>query len=222
MNGAFVVGAGPGLGASVALRFGRTGMPIGLIARSRSSVDTVKTALASAGIESVGVTADAADEAEIKAGLDALVQEIGVPAVLVYNAALIRADRPGELRYAEHQSAYAINVLGAITSATHLAPQMAKTGGGTILITGGMPAPDPTYTSLSLGKACGRALTHLLADEYGASGIHIATVIVSAEIAPGGPFSADLIAEEYWRLHTQTPDEWELEVVFAGVPASDS
>ena len=123
-----------------------------------------------------------------KPGWTSLVQELGVPAVLVYNAALIRADRPGELRYAQHQSAYAINVLGAITSATHLAPQMAKTGGGTILITGGMPAPDPTYTSLSLGKACGRALTHLLADEYGASGIHIATVIVSAEIAPGGPF----------------------------------
>jgi len=220
MNGAFVIGAGPGLGTSIALRFGSTGMPIGLIARSHSSINTVRLALDSAGIESVSATADAADETQVKGGLDLLVDELGVPAVLVYNAAVIRADRPGELSHEQYQSAYAVNVLGAITSAAHLAPRMAKAGGGTILITGGMPLPDPMYTSLSLGKACVRTLTRLLADEYGASGIHVAAVIVSGEIAPSGPFSPDLIAEQYWRLHSQTPDAWEHEVVFPGESAS--
>ena len=191
-------------------------MPIGLIARSQSSIDAVHSALDSAGIESAGATADVADENQIKAGLDQLMEDLGVPAALVYNAALIRADRPGELSYEQYESAYAVNVLGALASAVHVAPQMAKAGGGTILFTGGMPVPDPRSTSLSLGKACLRTLTELLADEYGDSGVHVATVTVSGEIAPGGPFSPDLIAEQYWRLHSQTPDSWLHEVVFDG------
>jgi NAD(P)-dependent dehydrogenase (short-subunit alcohol dehydrogenase family) len=79
-----------------------------------------------------------------------------------------------------------------------------------------MPEPVPALTSLSLGKAGVRALTTLLAGEYGPAGIHVATVTVADAVAPGGPFDPDLIAEEYWRLHTQRPDAWEHEVLFTG------
>jgi NAD(P)-dependent dehydrogenase (short-subunit alcohol dehydrogenase family) len=139
----------------------------------------------------------------------------------VYNAGLIQADRPGELTQERHLAAYAINVLGALTSAVHLAPAMSEAGGGTIVMTGGMPEPDPGYTSLSLGKAGIRALTMLLAREYGPAGIHVATVTVCAAVAPGSRFDPDRIAEHYWRLHTQPPGAWEYEVVFAGEPAGD-
>jgi len=61
-----------------------------------------------------------------------------------------------------------------MTAAVHLVPAMAEAGGGTILITGGMPVPDPAVSSLSLGKAGVRALTTLLASEYGPLGIHVA------------------------------------------------
>jgi NAD(P)-dependent dehydrogenase (short-subunit alcohol dehydrogenase family) len=93
---------------------------------------------------------------------------------------------------------------------------MAEAGGGTILITGGMPEPDPAVTSLSLGKAAARALTKLLASEYGSGGVHVATVIVGGAVAPGGPYDPDLIAGHYWRLHTQPPQAWEHEVVVGG------
>ena len=68
-------------------------------------------------------------------------------------------------------------------------------------------------TSLSLGKAAARALTKLLASEYGPAGVHVATVIVAGAVAPGGPYDPDLIAGHYWRLHTQPPQAWEHEVV---------
>jgi NAD(P)-dependent dehydrogenase (short-subunit alcohol dehydrogenase family) len=77
-----------------------------------------------------------------------------------------------------------------MTAAVHLAPAMAEAGGGTIVITGGMPEPDPEVTSLSLGKAGVRALTKLLASEYGPAGIHVATVTVGGAVAPGGPYEA--------------------------------
>jgi NAD(P)-dependent dehydrogenase (short-subunit alcohol dehydrogenase family) len=79
-----------------------------------------------------------------------------------------------------------------------------------------MPEPDPAVTSLSLGKAGIRALTRLLASEYGSSGIHVATVTVGGAVAPGGPFDPDRIAGEYWRLHSQRPEAWEHEVLVTG------
>jgi NAD(P)-dependent dehydrogenase (short-subunit alcohol dehydrogenase family) len=79
-----------------------------------------------------------------------------------------------------------------------------------------MPEPDPAVTSLSLGKAAARALTTLLASEYGPAGVHVATVTVGGAVAPGGPHDPDLIAGHYWRLHTQPRQAWEHEVVVGG------
>jgi NAD(P)-dependent dehydrogenase (short-subunit alcohol dehydrogenase family) len=216
MAGVVIVGAGPGIGMSVARRFAAAGMPVGLIARTPASTGTVRTALAGTDIAVAQATADAGQDDQLKAALDTISGQLGAPQALVYNAGLIRHDRPGELSREQYVTAYAINVLGAMTAAVHLAPAMAAAGGGSILITGGMPEPDPAVTSLSLGKAAVRALTTLLASEYGPSGIHVATVTVGGAVAPGGQFDPDLIAEEYWRLHTQRPEAWEHEVAFTG------
>jgi NAD(P)-dependent dehydrogenase (short-subunit alcohol dehydrogenase family) len=216
MAGAVIIGAGPGIGASVARRFAAAGMPVGLVARTGASIDTTRETLAGTGVAVAGATADAGQDDQLTAALDAITGKLGVPDALVYNAGLIRHDRPGELSRQQHVTAYAINVLGAMAGAVHVAPAMAAAGGGSILITGGMPEPDPALTSLSLGKAGVRALTTLLASEYGPWGIHVATVTVGGAVAPGGPFDPDRIAEEYWRLHTQGPEAWDHEVLFTG------
>jgi short-subunit dehydrogenase len=214
MAGVVIVGAGPGIATSVGSRFAAAGMPVGLVARTEASIDATRAALAGTGVTVAGATADAGQDDELTTALDILTGRLGVPSALVYNAGLIRHDRPGELSREQYVTAYAINVLGAMTAAVHLAPAMAQAGGGSILITGGMPEPDPALTSLSLGKAGVRALTTLLAGEYGPAGIHVATVTVGGAVAPGGPFDPDRIAEEYWRLHIQRPDAWEYEVAF--------
>lgn len=220
MSGLIVVGTGPGIATSVARRFGRAGMPVALLARSGASIDAARAALAEAGVEQVtGTTADAAREAELRGALDRLVEQQGVPEAVVYNAGLIRADRPGDLGHEGHQQAYAINVLGALTTAAHLAPSMGEAGGGTIMITGGMPEAIPSHVSLSLGKAAVRALTTMLAQEYGPAGVHVATVTVGGAVAPDTAFDPDRIAEHYWRLHRQPHHEWEHHVLFAGETA---
>ncbi|HEU5391199.1 MAG TPA: SDR family NAD(P)-dependent oxidoreductase [Streptosporangiaceae bacterium] len=216
MAGVVIVGAGPGIATSVARRFAAAGMPVGLVARTEASIDATRQALAGTGVAVAGATADAGQDDQLTAALDILTGQLGAPSALVYNAGLIRRDRPGELSREQYVTAYAINVLGAMTAAVHVAPAMAAAGGGSIVITGGMPEPDPALTSLSLGKAGVRALTTLLASEYGPAGIHVATVTVGGAVAPGGRFDPDRIAEEYWRLHTQRPEAWEYEVALAG------
>jgi NAD(P)-dependent dehydrogenase (short-subunit alcohol dehydrogenase family) len=191
-------------------------MPAGLIARTAASTGATRAALAATGVTVAEATADAGQDDQLTAALDSITGQLGPPEALIYNVGLIRHDRPGELSRDQYVTAYAINVLGAMTAAVHVAPAMTEAGGGSILITGGMPEPDPAVTSLSLGKAGVRALTTLLASEYGPAGIHVATVTVADAVAPGGPFDPDLIAEQYWRLHTQRPDAWEHEVLFAG------
>ena len=136
--------------------------------------------------------------------------------MLVYNAALIRRDGVGELSAHEQLDAWAVNVVGAITAITHLGPAMVRAGGGTVIITGGMPEPMPDVVSLSLGKAGVRALTELLAKQYEPLGLHVATVTVGGAVERGTAFDPDAIAEVYWRLHTQPAGAWEREVAYTG------
>jgi NAD(P)-dependent dehydrogenase (short-subunit alcohol dehydrogenase family) len=216
MPGAIVIGAGPGIGTSVAQRLAREGLPVAVLARSRATVDAALASLAGIGSDTVGVTADVTDEHALRAALDEVVDRLGVPEVLVYNAALIQSDVLGELTAAQHLDAWAVNVVGAITAVAHLGPAMSQAGRGTILLTGGMPEPVPEVTSLSLGKAGVRALAQLLARAYEPSGVHVATVTVGGAVAPGSVVDPDEIAEHYWRLHTQPLGSWEREVLYSG------
>jgi NAD(P)-dependent dehydrogenase (short-subunit alcohol dehydrogenase family) len=215
MSGAVIIGAGPGLGAAVARRFAREGMPVALVARS-AGVEDLAQALTAGGGKAVALRADAADGQGLRASLDAAVEAHGVPEVVIYNAAIIRRDRPGELSREEHLNAWSVNVLGAIDAAAHVAPAMADRGDGTILITSGMPRPDARYTSLSLGKAGIRALATLLDQEYGPRGIHVATVNIDCHMVPGTDSDPELVAEHYWTLHRQSPEQWSHDVVHTG------
>lgn len=205
MPGVVVIGAGPGIGQAVGRRFAREGLPLALISRRLVDVEGV-----------LALTADSADETALTAALDKAVAEHGTPEVVVYNAAKIAADRIGDLSLREHQEAWAVNVGGAITAAAHLAPAMVANGGGSFLITGGMPETKPDYVSLSLGKAGVRALVSLLDQTYGAGGLHAATVTVYGSVAPGTAFDPDAIAEEYWALHQQPRAEWMHELDYTG------
>ncbi|WBB61088.1 SDR family oxidoreductase [Streptomyces sp. WMMC500] len=226
MAGAVVVGAGPGIGAAVARRFAREGLPVTLVARSEPSLTGVAAGVAAAGGAAppgygvLPLAADVTDEAGLRTALDTATARFGVPDAVVYNAALVRADRLGELAQPALLDAWAVNVGGALTAATHLAPAMARRGGGSFLITGGMPEPKAPYVSLSLGKAGVRTLARLLALEYGPQGVHVATVTVDGAVAPGTDFDPDVIAEHYWRLHTQPRSRWEHDVRHAGAKAA--
>jgi len=157
-----------------------------------------------------------ADERALNEAIDRAVEAAGVPDLVVYNAGLVRRDRPGDLSHEEHAQAWTVNVVGAITTASRLLPPMATRGSGTFLLTGGMPRADPEWTSLSLGKAGLRALTSLLADEFGDRGVHVAIVVVDGPVTPGTAFDPDLVAQEYLRVHHQRKTDWEHEVVFRG------
>lgn len=209
MSGAVVIGAGPGIGRSVAVRFAKEGLPVAVMARDKD-----KLAAVAAAVGALAVPADVADEDSLRGALDTAAAELGPPDVVVYNAAVIQADAPGELSVRRHLEAWSVNVVGALTAAAHMLPGMAERGHGTFLVTGGMPEPSPRYVSLSLGKAGVRSLVTMLDMAYRPRGVHVATVTVAGVVAPGTAFDPDDIAERYWRLHTQPRAAWEREHVY--------
>jgi NAD(P)-dependent dehydrogenase (short-subunit alcohol dehydrogenase family) len=213
MAGAVVIGAGPGIGRSVALRFAREGLPVALVARSPETVRAAAEAVERLGAHAVPLTADSADETALRAALDTATDHNGQPDVVVYNAAVVRADTVGGLSARGLLDTWAVNVVGALTAAAHTLPGMAQRSGGSFIVTGGMPEPKRQYASLSLGKAGVRTLVALLDQEYGPSGVHVATVTVSGVVAPGTAYDPDDLADHYWRLHTQPREKWEHEVV---------
>lgn len=216
MAGAVVIGVGPGIGQAVARRFAREGLPVTLVARTGQTLAAAEAALAETGVPVLRVTADSTDETALRAALDSAEKEYGLPDAVIYNAALVRPDAPGELSLRGQLDAWAVNVGGALTAGAHVGPAMARRGSGTFLITSGMPEPKAPYVSLSLGKSGVRTLAALLDQEYGPSGVHVATVTVDGPVAPGTAFDPTVIADHYWHLHRQPRDQWQHDILHTG------
>jgi NAD(P)-dependent dehydrogenase (short-subunit alcohol dehydrogenase family) len=113
MSGAVVIGAGPGIGRSVASRFAREGLPIALVARGEKTVEATAEAIRTSGVRVVPLTVDSSDETAIRAALDKAADELGPPDVVVYNAAIIQRDASGKLSVRAHLDAWAVNVAAA-------------------------------------------------------------------------------------------------------------
>jgi len=212
-----IIGAGPGLGAAVARRYAREGFRITLVARREESVAAIADELRASGANIATVLADAADQEAFRLRLQAIAQ-IDAPGIVVYNAALIVRDSVLATDAEYLMAAYNVDVLGAITAAQVLTPAMARARTGTFLTTSSWLShdPQPEHATLSIGKTALRAVTQLLHDELARQNVHVTGVTIAGDIADGTAFAPELIAEAYWRLHSQPASEWGPEAVFDG------
>src|SRR5919106_745660 len=150
-----IVGAGPGIGQSVAHAFARDGHDVALAARNEARLKSFLPAVQKAGARGGTFAVDAGSEESLRAMIARVRQEMGEPEVLVYNAAATHTARPTALTAAQLVEDFRVNVAGALVCAQEVAAGMKARGRGTILLTGGGFAYEPAanYTSLSVGKA---------------------------------------------------------------------
>jgi len=210
-----VVGAGPGLGAAVARRFGVEGTTVVLLARSAERLDDLVRTLRADGVAAHGVPADVADPSSLRAALATAAARWGDPDVCVYNASRYVAGAPTEVDVDTLVAGFLVGVAGALVTVQAVAPAMRRAGRGTVLLTGSGVAVRPFAGSSALGvqKAALRNLAASLADELEPDGVHVATVTISGVIGRGEAFAPDAIAERYWELYRQARGDWEREVV---------
>ncbi|WP_269819029.1 SDR family NAD(P)-dependent oxidoreductase [Lysinibacillus fusiformis] len=78
-----IVGAGPGVSAGIARKFGSNDFKVILLARRRESLDLQIAELQNENIEAYGITADASDSNSLIAAFNQIKSDYGVPDVLI-------------------------------------------------------------------------------------------------------------------------------------------
>ena len=212
-----LVGAGPGLGLAVARRFAVSGYRVTLLARKTDRMRELAQSLDDTGAEIDTIEADASDSDDLRARMTELYGSDGAPGVVIYNAVMGAPDQLMSSTAAHLQTAYAVDVIGAIVIAQVAAPAMRAAGFGTIVVTGGGFAdhPIPALATLSLGKAALRSAATMLGVDLGADGIRVATLTIAGQIVAGTAFDPARIAERYWEV-VQTEGPWKAEFRFTG------
>ncbi len=212
-----IVGAGVGVSAGIARRFGGENFVVVLLARTAKSLDSLVADLHNQGVDAHGLVADAADSESLTNAFALLEKTFGVPRVLVYNASSNTISNPSTLTGENLLNDFTVNVVGAMESAQLVIPQMIERGSGTILFTGGGLALKPVASraSLSIAKAGLRNLSSTLSEELTPLGIQVGTVTICGMVKPGTFFDPDLIAESYWELYSGTRNG---EIVYQQAP----
>ncbi|CAA2139036.1 SDR family NAD(P)-dependent oxidoreductase [Hyphomicrobium sp. ghe19] len=211
------IGAGPGMGFATAERFAKEGFRVVLSGRNKAKVEELAKQLKANGHDADARLVDASDPASVVSLIAEVEKEFGAIDVLHYNAASMRKATIAEQPRDSFNSDLAVNIGGALVAAQAVAAKMGTRGSGSILLTGGGFAlePSPEYLSLSIGKAGIRALAHGLFENLKAKGVHVATVTVAAFVNPGSK-DAQAVAEEFWKLHSQPKGAWTVEAIYKG------
>jgi short-subunit dehydrogenase len=212
-----LVGAGPGLGLAVARRFAIGSYRVTLLARSTDRMADLARSLDDTGAAIDTIEADASDPDDLRARMTDLYRNDGAPGVVIYNAVMGAPDQLMSSTAAHLQTAYAVDVIGAIVIAQVAAPAMKAAGFGTIVVTGGGFAdhPIPALATVSLGKAALRSAATILGADLGPDGIRVATLTIAGQIVAGTAFDPERIAERYWEV-VQTDGPWQPEFRFTG------
>src|SRR5207248_8008596 len=209
---ALIVGAGPGISASVARGLAAAGLKLGLAARN---IDKLAPLAAETGAERFAV--DASDPAEADARL-------GTPDVVLYNASA-RAPGPiAEIDPEAARKAIEISAFGGFLVVQQAARRMIPNGHGAILLTGASASVKgyPRSAIFAMGKFALRGLAQSTARELGPKGIHVAHFVIDGDVRsarrpdpaerPDSTLDPDAIAQTYLEVLRQPRSAWSLEV----------
>jgi NADP-dependent 3-hydroxy acid dehydrogenase YdfG len=217
-----VLGAGPGLGMSVAHRFGKEGYAVALISRSADRHADYLQALTDAGIEAAAFTADAADPAQLRQAIDAVRARFGRIDVGYYGPAA-KMSLSGDITTLDTAGADVAlkGVLPAVDFASLLLPELTERGDGGLLFAGGLSSvvPMPPLAGLALFAAALRNYAITLHAALAPAGVYAGTITIGGLIERGDIHDAmqqnpafdelgvaalnpDELAETVWRLYT--------------------
>jgi NADP-dependent 3-hydroxy acid dehydrogenase YdfG len=203
-----IVGAGRGLGAAVARRFGAEGFSVALISRSQEHVDQLAADLTAAGLTARGYAASVRDGAALAAALDQAGQELGVVEVLQYSPLPQKEFlRPVlETTAADLAGAVEFSIYGPVTAVHQVLQGMRSLGQGTVLfVNGGSGArPNPKVAGTSIAFAGESAYAVMMHETLAVENIHVGQLIIPGAITPGHPRNEpNVLASTLWAMHTQ-------------------
>ena len=213
---ALIVGAGPGLSASLARLCAREGMAVALAARNGAKL----SALA----EETGASVHACDASrreDVDALFDAVLDADGVPDLVVYNPSARVRGAVADLDPEAVERAIAITAYGGFLVGRRAAIAMRERGSGSIQFTGASASVKgyPESGCFAMGKFALRGLAQSMARELAPKGVHVAHFVIDGGIesqvrVPDHDewLDPDAIAQTYLNVHRQHRSAWTWEV----------
>lgn len=215
-----IFGAGTGLGASVAARFGREGYKVALIARGPTGLDLLKGRLAEQGIEAYTFPADLTDLAAIPSLVQAIEAQLGsIDAALFSPISSTTYFVPAvDLEASYLQSISPLLTWAPIELARALIPRMRSRGDGAFIVADGLSAVLPVAGMSGPGPAMAATRNYMMTlhNEVRPNGVfagmlHVGAMIensagMAAALAAGIVLDAfplvdpDMLADEVWSL----------------------
>lgn len=223
MSVAVVLGVGPGLGMSIAHRFGREGRDVALISRTDTRHAGYVSALASAGVRASAFVADVRDRSQLLSALDKIEGEIEL---VYYGPGAPDPDLPmkpiAAVTAVEVERAMSW-VYPAVDVVNHVLPGMISRGGGGLLFAGGLSAvlPMPGLGALSISSAALRNYAVTLNADLAGQGIYAGNLTIGGLIERGdihqmvtsqpdkfgvagfSTLDPDELAETAWQLYAE-------------------
>jgi NAD(P)-dependent dehydrogenase (short-subunit alcohol dehydrogenase family) len=218
---ALIVGAGEGLSASLARLCAKQGMQVAVAARNPN-----KLAALCAETGATAYACDVIDETSVDAVFDAVVAEMGVPNLVVYNPSARVRGPIDEIDRDAVKNAVLITCYGGFVVGQKAAQLMLERGNGSILFTGASASVKgyPNSSAFAIGKFGLRGLAQSMARELQPKGLHIGHFVIDGGIvkksgddrASGrgedGMLDPDAIAESYLQVHGQHRSAWSWEI----------
>ena len=211
-----VVGAGPGVGASVARRFGREGYDVALVSRTEKAVSALGERLQSEGLKVGWCAVDVTDEDALRAAVVRFGEFGRHIDVLHFNPSAFTQKDPLTLTPAELLADVRLGVAPLLTAVQAARPYLHS--GARVLATGSAAADLPWHEAASLGvqKAGLRNLVRSLDTTLRPDGIRAVSVTVNGTLERGTAFDPDLVADALYAAAHQPEDDWSPEVPYDG------
>jgi NAD(P)-dependent dehydrogenase (short-subunit alcohol dehydrogenase family) len=216
---ALIVGAGPGISASVARSLRSAGLTVGLAARN-----VEKLAPLAAEISAATFAADAADPDAVARLFDEAEAKIGVPDLVVYNPSARVRGRIVDIDALEVRRSIEISAFGGFLVVQQAARRMVPKQHGAILLTGATASIKgfALSSAFAMGKFALRGLAQSAARELGPQGIHVVHFVIDGGVRstvrpdpadnPDSTLDPDGVAESYLAALRQPRSAWSWEI----------
>ncbi|TGY89666.1 SDR family NAD(P)-dependent oxidoreductase [Marinicauda algicola] len=227
---AIIIGAGPGLGASLCRGFAKDGYAVCAVRRTKEKLEPLVAEIEAGDGEAHAFGADAADEAAVEDLFTRVEQEVGPVDLVVFNANGFRKKSVLETTAQDFRSTWENAAFAGFLAGRAAARRMIERERGTILYTGATASTrgGSGFAAFASAKFALKATAQALARELGPKGIHVAHVVVDGVIATPATrewiddaetkededelLDTDAIAQAYRHLARQHRSAWTFEL----------